>query len=465
MSYLVITPNGDLNPRLGEVNWPAVIGPEGRQRVPLRPGLAVAAYVNDCGLRFPQKYPLNVVGSVLLAALDADMQPYAGAIVLVGWNAANTALGRTEIVPLNLMRAELIADVHADVRRALAGDPPRDMSPSWAEQMREVAEHVQSAVVPPLKTTRPASKPSAAGTARPAATEAKAGEGRDCSNAPVTLPAPGGTTTTRPESKSPVDGRTSATGAKAGEEQRTSVPAPETQPAPGESPTTRPAFTSSAADLTGAAEAKAKEEQPPRAACAPEISPAPDGPQTTRTTSKSPAAAEESTAAAGAKADEESHGRTPTPVTRPASYGPEPTGPEASARVSGPVGHESGERRASQHPDIDDAVRRLARRGIRAMNEEDWTYQGVLDMVRENRRRIADGPLMSAVNAWSEELTEAITVRTGVAPADVAAVLLYASSWVGGLAVENGLGRDTVLSLLACAADDLDQQSKGGEQG
>lgn len=132
-----------------------------------------------------------------------------------------------------------------------------------------------------MKTTRPASTPSAAADVRLAAAEAKAGE-EQLRSAPVTPPAPGGIPTTRPESTSPVDGsRMAATGAKAGEERRSSVPPPETRPAPGESATTRPASTPSAADLTGAAEAKAKEERAPRAACAPEISPAPDGPQTT----------------------------------------------------------------------------------------------------------------------------------------------------------------------------------------
>lgn len=136
-------------------------------------------------------------------------------------------------------------------------------------------------------TTRPESTPSAAAVVRLAAAEAKAGEGRARSTAPVTPPAPGGTQTTRPESTPPVDGsRMASTGAKAGEEQRPSVPAPETRPAPGESPTARPASTSSAADLTGAAETKAKEECFPRAACAPVNSPAPDGPKTITPTAR-----------------------------------------------------------------------------------------------------------------------------------------------------------------------------------
>ncbi|MGW6911494.1 hypothetical protein [Streptomyces sp. NPDC054940] len=115
-------------------------------------------------------------------------------------------------------------------------------------------------------------------------------------------------------------------------------------------------------------------------------------------------------------------------------------------------------------PDIDQAVRQLAARGIRAMSEEDWTYQGALDVVRENRRRQGDRSVVRAVNAWSEALADDVLKATGVAPADVASVLLYASSWVGGLAMVRGLGRDTSLLVLSCAADELDQRANGGEK-
>ncbi|MGP4085433.1 lambda-exonuclease family protein [Streptomyces sp. KR55] len=81
-------------------------------------------------------------------------------------------------------------------------------------------------------TTRPASKPTAAAVANPAAAEAKAGEEHVRTSALVTPPAPGGSQTARPESTSPAGVR-SAAGAKAGEEP-TDRPAPKTRPAPGE---------------------------------------------------------------------------------------------------------------------------------------------------------------------------------------------------------------------------------------
>ncbi|MFE2469787.1 hypothetical protein [Streptomyces mirabilis] len=154
MSYALLATDGELSRHDGKVDWQTALGPEGRVRVSLLPNLAFAAYVNDCGLRYPDRYPRNEVGSCLLVALGANPQPYAGSIVFVGWNAANTARGLIEIEPLFPAIADMVDEIHGDVRRALAGDQPRDLSPSWGEQMREVAEHVRTAPTPTL-TVRP----------------------------------------------------------------------------------------------------------------------------------------------------------------------------------------------------------------------------------------------------------------------------------------------------------------------
>ncbi|WP_262059735.1 hypothetical protein [Streptomyces sp. STR69] len=158
MSHLLLTADGELSRRDGDVDWPAAVGPEGHARVSLMPSLALAAYVNDCGHAFPDRYPRNIVGSCLLAALGAAQHPYAGTIVFVGWNAANTARGLIEIVPLQDALADAVTDVHSDVRRALAGDAPRELSPSWGEQMREIAEHARTAPAPAL-TVRTVARP------------------------------------------------------------------------------------------------------------------------------------------------------------------------------------------------------------------------------------------------------------------------------------------------------------------
>lgn len=145
--YAVISTDGELTHHEGEPDWHALLGPESKARVRL-PGTAVAGWVNDVGLLFPKRYPLNVVGSCVLVALRANVQPYHGPVVFTGWNPANTVLGLIEIEPLP--QPEFLDTVHGDVLKALADQTPRELSPSWAESMREVAEHVRAPFTPEI---------------------------------------------------------------------------------------------------------------------------------------------------------------------------------------------------------------------------------------------------------------------------------------------------------------------------
>ncbi|WAZ20241.1 hypothetical protein STRCI_001342 [Streptomyces cinnabarinus] len=146
MRYAVISTDGTLTHHEGDLDWDALVGPEGKVRVDL-PGLSVAGWVNDVGLLYPKRYPRNIIGSCVLAALRARVQPYAGPVVFTGWNPANTALGLIEIESLP-QPVEVLDTVHGDVLKALAGQTPRAMSPSWAEQMREIADHARTAPTP-----------------------------------------------------------------------------------------------------------------------------------------------------------------------------------------------------------------------------------------------------------------------------------------------------------------------------
>lgn len=146
LRHAIIAVDGELTHHDGRLDWHTVIGPEGRARVHL-PGLAVAGWVSDCGLYDPKTYPRNITGSCVLAALGARLQPYAGPVVFTGWNPANTALGLLEIEPLPEPVGTLDT-VHGDVLKALAGQTPRAMSESWAEQIREIAEHARTAPTP-----------------------------------------------------------------------------------------------------------------------------------------------------------------------------------------------------------------------------------------------------------------------------------------------------------------------------
>ncbi|MFF8406979.1 hypothetical protein ACF06P_35800 [Streptomyces sp. NPDC015684] len=149
MRYAVITAAGELSHHDETPDWGALIGPEGKARVRLQTGIAATGWVNDVGLRFPEKYPRNVVASCVLAALGAAVQPYAGPVVFTGWNPDNTPRGLLEMCDLP-EPVTVLDTVQGDVLKALAGQTPRDLSPSWAESMREVAEHVRSAPTPGL---------------------------------------------------------------------------------------------------------------------------------------------------------------------------------------------------------------------------------------------------------------------------------------------------------------------------
>ncbi|MCX3059608.1 hypothetical protein [Streptomyces beihaiensis] len=152
MRYAIVSADGELTHHDGNVDWNEVIGPEGKVRVSL-PGLAVTGWVNDVGLLRPRRYPRNIVGSCVVAALGANVQPYAGPVVFTGWNPANTPRGLLEIESLP-QPVETLDTVHGDVLKALAGQTPRDMSLSWAEQIREIAEHARTAPTPGI-TIRP----------------------------------------------------------------------------------------------------------------------------------------------------------------------------------------------------------------------------------------------------------------------------------------------------------------------
>jgi hypothetical protein len=148
MRYAIITPDGNLTHHDGDLDWHTVIGPEGRARVRLDARTATAGWVNDCGLFDPKTYPRNPVGSCILYTLGAHIQPYAGPVVITGWNAANTARGLIEICDLPQNMRDALDDLHGDVLKALAGQTPRTYSPSWAEQTREIADHVRTAPTP-----------------------------------------------------------------------------------------------------------------------------------------------------------------------------------------------------------------------------------------------------------------------------------------------------------------------------
>jgi hypothetical protein len=149
IKHAVISAEGELTHHEGEIDWATVIGVEGKVRVPLRPGIMASGWVNDVSLLYPARFPRNAVAACLLVSLGANVQPYAGPVVITGWDSRNTLRGRIELCSLP-DPVDFLDMIHGAVLKALAGQTPREFSASWAESMREIAKHVRTAPAPTL---------------------------------------------------------------------------------------------------------------------------------------------------------------------------------------------------------------------------------------------------------------------------------------------------------------------------
>lgn len=128
-----------------------LVGPEGWNRVGLYPQWRMAGFVNDCGLLAPEKYPRNVVGSVLLCTFGAGQQPYAGPVVITGWNPSATARGDLEIGSLHDLQVQELTNCLTDVRRVLGletGPLSGRFGPRWAGEARRFAQDIATMPTP-----------------------------------------------------------------------------------------------------------------------------------------------------------------------------------------------------------------------------------------------------------------------------------------------------------------------------
>ena len=89
------------------------VGPEGWNTIRLTATLA--AFVNDCGLILTDRYRRNPIGGTLLIALGAQTIPYAGPIVITGWDPHATSRDDVEVIGLNGMQEFTISTL----RRAI----------------------------------------------------------------------------------------------------------------------------------------------------------------------------------------------------------------------------------------------------------------------------------------------------------------------------------------------------------
>lgn len=109
-------------------------------------------------------------------------------------------------------------------------------------------------------------------------------------------------------------------------------------------------------------------------------------------------------------------------------------------------------------------VRALAAQGVRAVTSSQWSRQGALDALREQRRRYAGDPRLEAIDGLATLLAERLTEFTDVLPADIATVLLVAGGSVGSLALTDGVPGYMLAEILQGTAEMLDRRTEAGEQ-
>lgn len=112
----------------------------------------------------------------------------------------------------------------------------------------------------------------------------------------------------------------------------------------------------------------------------------------------------------------------------------------------------------------DALAREFARRGVRTFTREQYTRQGMLDALRENRRRNANEPHVQALGHFARTLADDLADVLDLSPADIATVLLVAGGAGGVLAELHGLRGPTLAGVIQYAADELDQRATGGER-
>jgi hypothetical protein len=150
--YVVIDPDGSVRheqqtPTLDRID--AIVQHGGWARVRLAEDWAMAGWVSDCGLI--DGAARNPVGACVLATLGAVQQPYAGPVVVTGYD-YGSEWGGPE--PLGGVHVSALTDICDGVHAALAGREvtgPMATNPLWAPQIREYAEIVRTGEAPRMR--------------------------------------------------------------------------------------------------------------------------------------------------------------------------------------------------------------------------------------------------------------------------------------------------------------------------
>ena len=140
--HVIIDNDGEFHVAIGD--WRAEFKPHapGRVTVPTLGALGQwAGWVNDDS--HPLGLPRNLVGGLVLTGLGAGVMPYAGPVIITGWDPHGIPI---EVCDLTDAQITTILDCHTDARAAMAGEP----GPLY-ERGREVAELMRTAPTPTVQ--------------------------------------------------------------------------------------------------------------------------------------------------------------------------------------------------------------------------------------------------------------------------------------------------------------------------
>lgn len=147
MSFLVIDTNGALSHRTEKVGRDTINGvmPGGWfDLVRLPKDRSLYGFVDDSG--HINGLPRNPVGSAMLVALGAPAYPYAGPVVITGWQEPDEA---TELRDLTAEQVQRLTGMHRHIGEYLEGREPRDER-QFAQHVRAYVEWVKTADAPPV---------------------------------------------------------------------------------------------------------------------------------------------------------------------------------------------------------------------------------------------------------------------------------------------------------------------------
>jgi hypothetical protein len=141
MRYVLIDNDGELHVKTG--NWRADVNSRpGRVTLPtLGARGGWAGWVDDDS--HPLGLPLNMVGGLVLTGVGAAVMPYAGPVVITGWDVHGQP---SEVCGLDDDQIREIRDCHYDARAALDGQ-----SGLLYDNAREVAEQMRTAPTPTVQ--------------------------------------------------------------------------------------------------------------------------------------------------------------------------------------------------------------------------------------------------------------------------------------------------------------------------